>query len=395
MKLDIKRFQNWCLILYLFFLSFFNFTPFYLISAIFLIFFTGILIFKRKKIIITSYIYYEIFFIVYNVIYLVFNITKAPDCTIAAVKTLCLNLVINLAIINTIQSKAHLDKILKCFVPIAAFACIFIIIYTRGAGSEGRLAHGYPRLFSDTNYTSMEVASWALYASVFAIINFYNENKKRWLIALPLFWTVIVWSGSRKCLILSIILQVIAYITFNPNKDYRKIFLRGIGVCMVCILLVFAIIKVPVLYNKVGNRIVGYINGTESSANGREAKAKLAKQMIKNKPLTGYGLATFRKVNGHGFKTWTENNYLELAVSGGVILPITYYLYLVFLLTRLAKIRNKVAIEKIMMIIIICIMIFDIMTVSYLGRLESFFIALGSWIVMYNKKEKNDERECN
>ena len=73
--MKIHNIQMFFLILYMFFISFFNFTPFYIISAIMLILFTGLNILKSKKIKLSVYIKYEIFFILYNLLYVFFDIT--------------------------------------------------------------------------------------------------------------------------------------------------------------------------------------------------------------------------------------------------------------------------------------------------------------------------------
>ena len=71
MKISIKKMQFIFLFLYLFFLSFFNFTPFYLICAMMLILVTMIKIYKKKIFTMTKYFYYQLIFIGYNLIYVV------------------------------------------------------------------------------------------------------------------------------------------------------------------------------------------------------------------------------------------------------------------------------------------------------------------------------------
>ena len=154
MKIEIKKLQYIFLFLYLFFLSFFNYTPFYLISAMLLVIFTFIkIISSDKKIKFTSYFWFQIFFIGYNIVYVLLGWSINSIHTVDAIKTVVLNLLINLAIMNTINSQDDIKKVLDWFVPITVFASIYVILYTRGAGADGRIAQGVIRPFSSTPYT--------------------------------------------------------------------------------------------------------------------------------------------------------------------------------------------------------------------------------------------------
>lgn len=132
MNISLKKLNNLFLFFYLFFLSFFNFTPFYLISAIFMMITVVIRIFGGKKLILTRYFYFQLFFILINLAYVVFNKTLSDTSTLAALKTVFLNLSISVALMNSVDNMQDVKKIMKWFVPIATFASIFILIYTRG-----------------------------------------------------------------------------------------------------------------------------------------------------------------------------------------------------------------------------------------------------------------------
>ena len=384
--MKIHNIQMFFLILYMFFISFFNFTPFYIISAIMLILFTGLNILKSKKIKLSVYIKYEIFFILYNLLYVFFDITVSKEVTLSTLKTVCVNIAINFAITNTINDFSDIKKVIKAFVPNATFACIFIILYTGGNGDDGRIAHGYPRLFSDTNYTSMEVASWALYAAAIALLMFKKTKQKKWLIPYPLFIILIVWSGSRKCLLLACLIQVIIYIAFDDKINFRKLVPKLMFVLILAVIGIISIFRVQILYEKVGYRIVGFLDGTEGAAVARKTNAIAAQEYITEKPFFGYGLGTFSYINNS--PSWTENNYLELSVGGGIVLTVTYYLLMICILYNLYKKQKNNIYTKLLMYIIAFICVFDIMTVSYLGRLESLFVTLSAIIVNLNKKEK-------
>ena len=387
-KFSLKKIQEVLLFLYMFFLSFLNFTPFYLISAILLVIVTVLKITKNKKIVLTKYFYFEIFFIIYNFFYCIAGWSINKEHTLEMLRTLVLNLAINTAIMNTIDSKKDINKIMKWMIPISAFACIFIIIYTGGSGNGGRLAHGVARPFGKTRYTSMEFASWAIYAGTIALLGYLKTRKKEYLIVLPLFWIVIIWCGSRKWIVFGILLQFFIYI-FNTDKIKAVQFIKKLFIITaIAGFMIVIILKNQTLYNIVGYRFIGYLNKTESSAISRDKLKKTAIKYIKQNPIKGYGLNTFKDISK--YKNWSESNYLELAFGGGILLPIIYYSFLIYISFLLFKIRNKNISNKLLMFIMIMLIFSDVVSMSYQGRLESFMITLSSIAIYLDKKNRRD-----
>lgn len=377
------------LFLYLFFLSFFNYTPFYLASALILIVLTVLKIIKKRKVIITPYIYFELFFIFYNFMWVLLGLSINNISSLTAIKTLCLNIAINFAITNSIDNIEELKKVINWIIPIALFACAFIILYTKGAGIDGRLAHGVKRLFSDTTYKSMEVANWAIYASLLLLESFFNDKKIIKLIPLIFFFIIVVWSGSRKCLALYMLLFVMVYLSHIDKEKIIEVIRKFFKIIVIIIIFIICIFKVPILYNKVGHRIVGYFDNSESSAASRNTMRIVVKDYIKKRPLLGYGLDTFRNVSK--YNTWSECNWLELTFSGGIFLTIIYYTYDIILIIKLLKLKNRDNIYKVLLYIVICQVVFDYTCMSYIGRFETFMITISS-LAVYLEKSCNKNK---
>ena len=166
---------------------------------------------------------------------------------------------------------------------------------------------------------------------------------------------------------------------------------RVIKVCIVLVIIVFTIMKNQTLYNIIGYRFVGFLDGTESSAAAREYYSDLAIEYIKKKPFKGYGINTFREINIFG--NWTESNYLELAFGGGIQLAVYYYGYLLFLVYKLFKLRKKDKIYGIFMLILLLIVSADIVSMSYLGRLEALIITISSVLCEVVRKELKESEK--
>lgn len=386
MKISIKKIQFIFLFLYLFFLAFFNFTPFYLICAVMLILVTMIKICRKKIFTMTKYFYFELIFIGYNLMYVATGYSLNSEHTLDAIKTLCLNFVINMCILNTIENREDLLNVLRWFIPIAVFSNLYAIIYSHGTGVDGRLMHGLARPFSTTSYTSMEFASWAIYAGTIAIFFAINRSKKIYLCTFPLYWTIILWSGSRKWLVFGALLQCAVYLFCNQKINYRKFLKRLLIILLICVSAIWFIMNNSTLYNIIGYRIMGYIMGTETSAMSRNYLSQTAIMYIKKRPFFGYGLNTFRDVNK--FNNWSEINYLELAFGGGIILAVIYYAFLVYVIYKLFKIRKNNKLNLLFMFIILMIITSDSMSMSYLQRLEQFFISVSVLNLMIDNKER-------
>ena len=386
---DLKFFF---LFIYMFLISFLNFTPFYLASAFIMIIITFLSVIKSKSVVLNSFFWWQFIFIVYIYSYCFFGWTVDKSLTMNSVKTLLLNFTISFSIMNIVKTKDDVKKVSKFFIPIAISSALFIIFYSKGAGVDGRIGHGLQRIFSSTNYTSMEFASWSLYASTFCNALFFKTKKSKYLYPLPLYWLIIIWAGSRKWLLFGIILQILVYLLYS-NKGFSKKKIKQVFLlCVMIPIILLMFVKVPVLYNKIGYRFAGFINGTESSALSRSYYSNVAVQYIQKRPFSGYGINTFRNYNK--FHNWTEINYLELLFGGGLPLVCLYYLYIISNSFKLFKLRKVDKIYGIFSLILFLIVIFDVVSMSYLGRLESLLFNMSS-ILIYDNKKCGDNNENN
>lgn len=396
MKISIKKVSYICIFLYFFFLSFLNFTPFYLSFAVLIVGFSILQVIKGRHLKTTSYLIFQTLFILYNLAYLLFGWSINSAHTMDALKTVCLNLAINYSITLVIDTDEDIERIIKWFIYIAIFSNLYAFLFV-GFGNAGRLAQGMIRPFGSTRYTSMEFASWAIYASTISLYFYLKSKKKTFLFPIPLFWLTVILSGSRKWIIFGLLLQAGVYF-YCGNKINYKVFLKRIVIISILVAIgVYAILNIPILYDIAGSRFVGYLYGTESSAGSREYYQMLALDYIGMNPLKGYGLNTFQDINM--YKNWSEINYLEIAFSGGIPLLFLYYGYMFYMIYKLFKIRKYNKLYFLIMLIIIEIVLSDIISMSYLQRGEQFFFALGPLIIYLNRKGgklySNEQLTCN
>lgn len=201
--------------------------------------------------------------------------------------------------------------------------------------------------------------SYAIYAADFSVVSeealsrrasglVGNANELAIQAILPLFalalWgkrvTLLIWavalicatlalgvSGSRKGLYLAVLfLPFVAYAI--PNAKLRRTLLivavaatAGIG----ALLMTAGVEGLPdaIQQLEVVRRVALAISGHDLSYLHRLDLAESGIAAFIDSPLIGYGLDSFRVVAGGG--TYAHNNYLELAVNGGIVMLAIYY----------------------------------------------------------------------
>lgn len=386
LKITKNGFYLFTVFLYLFFLSFLNFTIFYQVAALIMIVTSIYKCLTTLQLKSSPYFIFQLVFIVYIAAYIPLGLTINVNSTISAIKTIGFNLLINFALFNLIDSKENLFRILKMFIPIAIFSGIYIIIISGGGGIDGRLGHGITRPFADASqtYTSMEFASWSLYAATFCLFFYLTEKKKVYLIPIPFYWVIILWAGSRKWALFGIIIYIFVFVFCDERKNLRQKMHRLFAILLFLLFLFMLMINVPMFYETIGSRIVGFFNGTESSASTRQIMLETAFNYISKNPFFGYGFNTFRNISI--FETWSECNYTELLFGGGIPLFILFYGYEIGLAKTLFIHRKENKLFVLFLGIILMLISSDYISVSYQDRLASLIITLCSFSVFQYKK---------
>lgn len=389
-EISYKNVQLFFILLYFQFLYAMNFTPPYQYLALLVAILQIVASVSKKgtaKLRFTTYIFYQIGFVFFLIVHTLLFSTY-PEQSGSAIKTVCWNLFIFFFLVNYFDDVEDVEKLINGLIFCVIFADIFIIIYTRGNGANGRMAHGVSRPVWGNNvvpYVSMEFSTISVYATLFCMYFFKKTKKILYLLPIILFSAVVILCGSRKSLVF-FVCGVVAYSFMLIEKHNIRgkmiLFIASIGfVILVCV----SVIKIPALYDVIGYRFVGYIEGmltgefTETSANTRENMKEAAIAMFKERPYVGYGIDTFRKYPG-SYGTWSHNNYLELMVGCGIFALPIYYWYHLWILLKLRRHKSNNLVSLIMLIIIFVI-VFDWITVSYMSRTDQTWLMIGSFLV--------------
>ena len=392
---------NIALIMYIFSIIVFNEGTF--ILKIIKILFVGISIlhmFFKKKLYIDKYIIWMIAFISFCTLSLRWSMSI--DNAKAVLSTLILNDICIFFIANLIyDDKKRITLIINSII----FSSIIMglkvaiefgpLVFVNGSrGATGELM------------SANTIGMIAAIAGVFCVYKIKNEktNKGLYIIACVLNIIILLLSASRKALLFLLIPIMIYYIFSSKNiiNTLRKIIVSFI----ISIIAFGAIMKVPVLYNTIGNRIETMIYGflgygeTDASTSLRLRMIAFGIEWFQEKPYLGYGINNYKTLLGKENTSfgregvYAHNNYIELLVDIGIIGTILYYYIYITILNKGIKNSKKLsALQIVMLGIFISCIINEYGNVSYYGKFDQLILLL-SWIIIYGKSkniESDDE----
>lgn len=149
-----------------------------------------------------------------------------------------------------------------------------------------------------------------------------------------------VASGSRKGFILFALLTVYLLLA----RYFEKEITVSRFLALVTIMLTIAAVSVPILSSKVYlafgdvftiERVSRALSGEDTSFLERQFLFREAVQLFFQSPVFGHGFDSFRNLSRLGL--YSHVNFLELAVSGGLVLVFSFYAIYVVALTRLRE----------------------------------------------------------
>jgi O-antigen ligase len=148
------------------------------------------------------------------------------------------------------------------------------------------------------------------------------------------------------------------------------------------------IMNVPFLYELVGVRIEGMLNGFMETGGDVDSSAKTRMNLVKygmswfaERPAFGFGGDNFRALMSMYYPKETayyaHNNYVEMLVSYGLVGTIVYYTMPVILLLKGLRYHRRLFLPYLILLcLVICMLVMDYGMVEYYSRNSQMFIAL-------------------
>ena len=222
----------------------------------------------------------------------------------------------------------------------------------------------------------------------------YKENKKAcWLLLSVLNLCISLLSASRKAFMVIALVALLLVVLDSENKDVLGKFAKIALVVAFLILALFLVMNIPFLYDLVGVRLEGMINGFFGSGGNIDASTKTRMGLVEygiewfqEKPLLGYGADNFRYLMAafHPGQTafYAHNNYIELLVSYGIVgTSVYYFIYVKMIASGLSRRKKLSFLELISVCLLIGLLVMDYGLVDYYSRDAQLFIVL-VWAIM-------------
>lgn len=330
---------------------------------------------KAKKLFVSGYIFMFAAFVAYGYFQLYGDITISKVYTSNMASTMVVNLVINFFVLNYFFIDNNYKKFPKVFSQTSMIFCAYMLISNAGSLSYKRLGWDQPIPFGGgSTYQSNNVGFVFAMAFNMYLYRLVEEKKKRYVFPMLILAFCVALTGSRKALL--IIMMGVVIILFLTAKGFAKK-LRILVIGLICAILFFvAVMKIPVLYDIIGNRmetlITGAVTGEDKDQSFivREHLTEYAMELYREKPIFGQGLDSFRTMEG-SYGLYAHNNFAELLCCTGIVGFILFYLpyfgALLKLMYSLIKRSNKLIMLAISLLLIETVMEYG--NVAYFERL--------------------------
>lgn len=343
---------------------------------------------KEKKLYINKYFWHYLGFTILGLFSCVYTI--CAENVISKSVQLIINTIIILIYTNFIDNDEKIISLLKVF---AISGCVIasLLIVT----SDYANADSYSRLGGQLgNVNSIAIQ---LTYSISALLILKNENKKKYhILAEILMIIAILFTGSRKGILMIILLYAISYILKNYN-DISKTIKNVIIAVIIVSIIIFIIFNNNFLYNIVGMRVermFDFLSGEKVAERSINVRNEMIHQGIiwhKEKPISGYGLDTYKYLylNKYGINYYAHNNYIELLVDLGIVGVVYYYLIYIKLIKDLIRMKvYKDYASCIFLVMLIIQILMDYAMVSYSDRIMIIYITIIFSYINIRKERK-------
>lgn len=270
----------------------------------------------------------------------------------------------------------NMEKVLKYISFWGIVFMIYVFITQFNNFQYGRLGS---RGLSEQFENAIGFSYYSIIISIVLIWNLFNEKKKKVfncsMLCISLF--VSIMTGGRKAVLLPICFLALYMIITSKNSF--KLIKRVFFIAMLIVIIIILCMKVEFLYDIFGYRLEGLLYSifkignpnaeTITSDLGRASLAINGIKLFLNKPLIGYGLSMSLDLNylsGLGY-LHCHNNFVEMLVSGGIIMFIVYYWIYIYIFSNFFKLSkyDNTNLSKFFISFLIVNLISDVGTTSY------------------------------
>ncbi len=318
------------LILFLFATFVLNHSVYYQILTILIMGLAMLSMLNRSVRIHGFFIWYALF-ILFAVVQIFFIGVYDKSASVNMLQTMCFNLVIFFFLTQYLNVTNLYSQALTLYVKVAfaAFALMLLLSLFSGDLLSGRFMEEteFSLPGATISYNANAISNIACVAATVLLFAKDRFSKGFRVAAFLLSWVVILFSGSRKTLLIGIL--VILYYLLRMTT--AKLFLvRMVEIGVVVGIIAFLVFEVEVFYNTIGVRLESMVSyffqdgAGDSSLTSRDYYIQYGWEIFKQHPLVGVGLANFMSYAQTA--AYSHNDYIELLSGVGFVGTVLIYM---------------------------------------------------------------------
>ena len=330
----------------------------YIVQIIFL-FLMALNIMKKKKIKINGYICTYVLYAIFALSSVIW--AQSSKNFISAYKPLIQLVVICVLLCDYVDTKSKIQFVFNCVLISSIVLALFLFIKTpasawrdslkvstNASSSANRIG---PSIGFQPNWfgiiCAFSIVLWIYYLTI------EKKHKKIAIIMIIVLCILVIFTKSRKAIIISVIGPIMYWLLYKPRKKELMI-LIPISILFIVGLL-WAIFNNAFLYKMIGFRLIGIFGmfsdrvTADASVLTREDMVKIGWNLFLSHPIKGVGFGNFAYYYYNYYSGWAEtyahNNYIEILADTGAIGFILYYIVPFYMICCL--IRNwRIFIDK-------------------------------------------------
>ena len=258
-------------------------------------------------------------------------------------------------------------------------------------------AWGVKRVGTYVGYGNVGVTYVMAPASIVSFYLAYKNKSKLLYVLTAVFFVMSALSGSKKGIL--VFVAGLAIVLMKSSKNIGKLFRNMLVAGILVVIMSMVIMRVPVLYNALGRRIVealGQLNGTvvDKSTRDRMLLFQNGIKVFLDNPILGVGIDGFKNAKINLIHYYAHNNYVELLADCGILGCLIYYLPICrWLFLELIKKANCFTDNVLAAALLGALLVGDITSVSYFQESLQIFYAISFMLVCNDRRESIQDFE--
>ncbi len=326
-----------------------------------------------------------------------FSLMWAVDTTpvINSLKNLLVHFTILILLRSSIRTREDIETVFKVIVLSVVINSAYLLFISSSVLEQAKMVEsGAARLGEEGAWNANGIGFMTSNAVLISLF-FFKKTKKNYvklinICIIVLTCVVTLLTGSRTAILkVAAGLALFTYFSYNGKRFKAVLIILILLIVLYCVMM-----YVPLFYSIIGWRMEGLfamftgVGEIESSADIRDKFIGDAIERWKERPILGYGLDCYRRVNTIKQNYYSHNNFVELLADLGVVGFIAFYIAHIKNLFILFKFKKDDSMKWFLITAIIVVLLSDYGTISYHNLLTMSLIMLSFAYITICKREE-------